>query len=330
MICDHAPAPRSDWTREDVAGLFDLPFGDLAFRAQTVHRQCFPANEVQLSELLSIKTGGCPENCGYCSQSAHFETGLAASKLMDVDAVRARARSAKAGGAQRFCMGAAWRDVKDRDLPDLVAMVRAVKAEGLESCMTLGMLTEPQARALADAGLDFYNHNIDTSPEYYGEVVTTRTLDDRFATLAAVREAGMAVCCGGIVGMGEGREDRVGMLWLLATQSPHPQSVPINALMPTTGTPLGTSEPVGALEFVRTIAVARILMPRSVVRIAAGRENMSEECQALAFLVGANSIFVGDRLLTTGNPARARDQRLFAELGLRASGGAPFATSARP
>jgi len=315
-----ANEPRHDWTRTEIEALFDLPFPDLVFRAAQVHRAYFAADEVQLSQLLSVKTGGCSENCGYCSQSAHFDTGLAASKLMAVADVAAAARRAKAGGAQRFCMGAAWREVKDRDLAQLTAMIAAVKAEGLETCATLGMLTPAQAQALRAAGLDYYNHNLDTSPEYYSSVVTTRGYEDRLVTLAHVREAGIATCCGGIVGMGEGRGDRVGLLHALATLPAHPDSLPINALVPIKGTPLGESSPIDAIEFVRTVAVARIVCPKSVVRLSAGRERMSRETQALCFLAGANSIFVGDRLLTTSNPDRDSDAELFADLGIRPMG----------
>jgi biotin synthase len=271
-----------------------------------------------MSTLLSIKTGGCPEDCGYCSQSAHFETGLKATKLMALDEVRTAATQAKAGGASRFCMGAAWREPKDRDLDELCAMVREVKALELETCMTLGMLTESQARRLAEAGLDYYNHNIDTSPEYYGKVITTRTLQDRLDTLEHVREAGMAVCCGGIIGMGEARDDRIGMLVTLANLPTPPESVPINALVKIKGTPLGESAALDNFEFVRTIATARIMMPTSVVRLSAGREHMSEELQALCFLAGANSIFIGPKLLTTTNPAKEKDDALWTKLGVRA------------
>jgi biotin synthase len=270
-----------------------------------------------MSTLLSIKTGGCPEDCGYCSQSSHFETGLKASKLMALDEVRTAAEQAKAGGASRFCMGAAWREPKDRDIDTLCEMVREVKGLGLESCMTLGMLTQSQAQRLADAGLDFYNHNIDTGPEYYGKVITTRSLQDRLDTLEHVREAGMAVCCGGIIGMGEAREDRIGMLVTLANLPTPPESVPINALMKIKGTPLGDSATIDNFEFVRTIAAARIMMPLSVVRLSAGRENMSEELQSLCFLAGANSIFIGPKLLTTANPAKAKDDALWSKLGVR-------------
>lgn len=310
-------SPRHDWTRAEIEALFDLPFTELVFRAATVHRAHFAPDEVQLSQLLSVKTGGCAENCGYCSQSAHFETGLAASKLMAADDVAAQARRAKAGGAQRFCMGAAWREVKDRDLPQLTAMISAVKAEGLETCATLGMLTAPQAQALRDAGLDYYNHNLDTSPEYYGSVVTTRTYQERLDTLEHVRAVGMSTCCGGIVGMGESRADRAGLLHALATLPAHPDSLPINALVPIKGTPLGESAAIDDLEFVRTIAVARIVCPKSMVRLSAGREGMSRSTQALCFMAGANSIFVGDRLLTTPNPGVDSDAKLFADLGLK-------------
>lgn len=310
-------APRHDWTRAEIAALFDLPFPDLVFRAAETHRAHFAADEVQLSQLLSVKTGGCAENCGYCSQSSHFKTGLAASKLMAADEVAAAAKRAKAGGAQRFCMGAAWRDVKDRDLPQLTAMIRAVKDEGLETCATLGMLTRGQAEALREAGLDYYNHNLDTSPEYYSSVVTTRTYQERLDTLEHVRAVGMSTCCGGIVGMGESRADRAGLLHALATLPEHPDSLPVNALVPIEGTPLGESAPIDGLEFVRTIAVARIVCPKSVVRLSAGREGMSRELQALCFLAGANSIFIGDRLLTTSNPKIDTDTQLFADLGLK-------------
>jgi biotin synthase len=315
-----AATPRHDWTRAEIAALFDLPFPELVFRAASVHRQHFAPDEVQLSQLLSVKTGGCAENCGYCSQSAHFETGLNASKLMPVDEVRAAAQRAKAGGAQRFCMGAAWREVKERDMPQLTAMISAVKAEGLETCATLGMLTGDQAVKLRDAGLDYYNHNLDTSPEYYSAVVTTRTYQERLDTLEHVRAAGMSTCCGGIVGMGESRADRAGLLHALATLPEHPTSLPINALVPIPGTPLGESAPIDAIEFVRTIAAARIVCPQSVVRLSAGREQMSRETQALCFLAGANSIFVGDRLLTTSNPGRDTDGEMFAALGLKPMG----------
>jgi len=305
------------WTVPQARALFELPFADLIFRAQSVHRAHFDANEVQMSTLLSIKTGGCAEDCGYCSQSSHFDTGLKATKLMNLDAVKEAAAAAKAGGASRFCMGAAWREPKDRDMDAVCAMVSEVKAMGLETCMTLGMLTENQAERLADAGLDYYNHNVDTGPEYYGKVITTRTLQDRLDTLGRVRDAGMSVCCGGIVGMGEERDDRIGMLVMLANLPTPPESVPINSLMKVKGTPLGDSNPIDGIEFVRTIAAARIMMPASVVRLSAGREHMSEELQSLCFLAGANSIFIGARLLTTKNPAKEKDDALWAKLGIR-------------
>jgi biotin synthase len=308
---------RHDWTRQQIQALFDLPFADLIFRAQTIHRRHFDANEVQMSTLLSIKTGGCPEDCGYCSQSAHFETGLKATKLMEVQAVVEAARRAKEGGASRFCMGAAWRSPKDRDMDAVCHMVAEVKAMGLETCMTLGMLTPGQASRLKTAGLDYYNHNIDTSPEYYGKVIGTRTMEDRLDTLAHVRDAGINVCSGGIVGMGESEDDRAGMLLTLANLPAHPESVPINALMKVKGTRLGDANPIDGLDFVRTIAVARIVMPKSVVRLSAGRENMSEELQAMCFLAGANSIFIGEKLLTTANPKKDKDDALWAKLGIK-------------
>ena len=312
---------RADWTRADIAALFDLPFTDLVFRAAETHRAHHAVSEVQLCTLLSIKTGGCPEDCGYCSQSAHAKTGLKAEKLMDVDAVLAAAAEAKAHGSQRFCMGAAWREPKDRDMGAVCAMVAGVKAMGLETCMTLGMLTGDQARTLKAAGLDYYNHNIDTSPEHYGDIITTRTFQERLDTLDEVREAGMAVCCGGIVGMGETRNDRVGFIHALSTLPRHPESVPVNALVPVKGTVLGDmfagDRLIDDIEFVRTVAVARITMPRSMVRLSAGRESMSESTQALCFLAGANSIFTGDKLLTTANTGDGADAALFAKLGLK-------------
>lgn len=315
--------PRYDWTLAEIEALFDLPFTELVFRAASVHRRWFDPSEVQISQLLSVKTGGCPENCGYCSQSQHFETGVKATKLMEVEAVLADAAQAKAGGAQRFCMGAAWRDLKDRDIPRVAAMISGVKAMGLETCVTLGMLEPHQATALKAAGLDYYNHNLDTGPDYYDQVVTTRTYQDRLDTLAAVRAADISVCCGGIVGMGETRRDRAGLLHALATLPEHPDSLPINDLMPTTGTPLGQSAAVGGIEFVRTVAVARLVCPKAVVRLSAGREHMSPEQQALCFLAGANSIFVGAKLLTTRNPDKDTDARLFDDLGLRPMGQNP-------
>jgi biotin synthase len=309
-------APRHDWTRAELRALFDLPFPDLMFRAQSVHRQNFDPAAVQISTLLSIKTGGCPEDCAYCPQSARYDTGVRAEKLMSLEAVLAEARAAKQAGASRFCMGAAWREPKDRDLDGVCAMVEGVRALGMETCATLGMLDAAQARRLKRAGLDFYNHNIDTSPEFYGDIITTRTYQDRLDTLNHVREAGIHVCCGGIVGMGETREDRVGMIAVLASLPVHPESVPINMLVRVAGTPLAEQQKLDPLEFVRTIAVARIAMPRSVVRLSAGREDMNEETQALCFLAGANSIFYGPKLLTTPNPGRDRDRELMARLGL--------------
>ncbi|WP_129793313.1 biotin synthase BioB [Sphingosinicella sp. CPCC 101087] len=318
-----AEGPRRDWTREEIRALFDLPLLDLLFEAQRIHREFHPRNEVQLSTLLSIKTGGCPEDCGYCSQSAHAKSGLKAEKLMDAAAVLAAAAQAKAAGSGRFCMGAAWREPKERDMDALCEMVAGVKALGLETCMTLGMLTRDQADRLAAAGLDYYNHNLDTSPEYYGEIITTRTYQERLDTLEQVRASGMAVCCGGIVGMGESREDRVGFLHALATLPAHPESVPINALIPIRGTVLGDMladtplAKIDDIEFVRTVAVARILMPRSMVRLSGGRESLSETAQALCFLAGANSIFTGDRLLTSSNAGADADAALFERLGLK-------------
>lgn len=323
------PSTRHDWTRHEIQALFERPFMDLLFAAQSVHRAYFDPNAVQVSTLLSIKTGACPEDCAYCPQSKRFDTGLEIEPLMDVDAVLAEAAAAKAAGASRFCMGAAWRSPKDRDLPQLVAMIEGVKALGLESCMTLGMLTPLQAERLAQAGLDYYNHNLDTSPEHYGEIITTRTYQDRLDTLASVREAGMKVCCGGIVGMGETQRDRVGLLQELANLPVHPESVPINLLVRVAGTPLGDEDDLDPLEFVRTIAVARILMPASCVRLSAGREGMTDELQALAFLAGANSIFYGERLLTTPNPASNKDMALLERLGMRAAAPDSLPASAR-
>src|SRR6202040_2092514 len=316
-----APPPdpgvvRHDWTRAEVRALFALPFPDLIFRAQSVHRLHFDPCEVQISTLLSIKTGGCPEDCAYCPQSARYDTGVKAEKLLDLDAVVREAQAAKAAGASRFCMGAAWREPKDRDVDRVCAMVREVKALGLETCATLGMLTATQAQCLKAAGLDYYNHNLDTSPEYYGAIITTRTYQDRLETLGHVRDAGIHVCCGGIVGMGESAEDRIGMIATLANLPEHPESVPINLLVKVEGTPLGNEGALDPIDFVRTIAVARITMPKSVVRLSAGREDMREETQALCFLAGANSIFYGPKLLTTPNPERDRDRRLMGKLGL--------------
>jgi biotin synthase len=307
---------RNDWSREEVRALFALPFNELLYRAQTLHRKYFPAGEVQISTLLSIKTGGCPEDCAYCPQSARYDTGVKAEKLMGVGAVIAAAKAAKESGASRFCMGAAWREPKDKDLESVCAMVEGVKALGLETCVTLGMLSAPQAQRLKRAGLDYYNHNLDTSPEHYGYIISTRTYQERLETLAHVREAGIHVCCGGIVGMGESEDDRAGLIATLAGLPEHPESVPINALVRVGGTPLEDAEPLAPLDFVRVIAVARITMPKSVVRLSAGRETMSDETQALAFLAGANSIFYGPRLLTTPNPAEAHDRALMQRLGL--------------
>jgi biotin synthase len=307
---------RHDWTRPEIAALFGLPFPDLIFHAQRIHRLHFDPREVQISTLLSIKTGGCPEDCAYCPQSAHYEAGVKADKLMEVDAVVREARTAKAAGASRFCMGAAWRAPKDRDLDQVCAMVAGVRALGLETCATLGMLTAPQATRLKHAGLDYYNHNLDTSPEFYGEIISTRVYQDRLDTLDHVRAAGIHVCCGGIVGMGEGRADRIGMIATLANLPAHPESVPINLLVRVEGTPLAREAALDPFEFVRTIAVARIAMPASVVRLSAGREDMSEETQALCFLAGANSIFYGPKLLTTPNPDQGRDMALMNKLGL--------------
>jgi biotin synthase len=308
---------RNDWTRAEVRALFALPFPELMFDAARVHRMHFDPAEVQISTLLSIKTGGCPEDCAYCPQAARYDTGVKAEKLMSLDAVLKEANAAKASGASRFCMGAAWREPKDRDVENVCAMVEGVKALGLETCATLGMLTKAQAQRLKSSGLDYYNHNLDTSPEFYGAIISTRTYKDRLDTLDAVREAGIHVCCGGIVGMGEGAEDRVGMIATLASLPEHPESVPINMLVQVEGTPLMGEQKLDPLEFVRTIAVARITMPKSVVRLSAGREDMSEETQALCFLAGANSIFYGPRLLTTPNPGRDRDMKLLDKLGMR-------------
>jgi biotin synthase len=311
---------RHDWTREEVRVLFALPFPELIFRAQSLHRQYFDPTEVQISTLLSIKTGGCPEDCAYCPQSAQYDTGVKAEKLMSLDAVLVQARAAKESGASRFCMGAAWRSPKERDLEQVCAMVEGVRDLGLETCVTLGMLTNKQAQRLKASGLDYYNHNLDTSPEYYGDIITTRTYQERLDTLEHVRAAGIHVCCGGIVGMGEGEEDRIGMIATLASLPAHPESVPINMLVRVEGTPLADGDKKAAsldpLDFVRTIAVARICMPASVVRLSAGREEMSDETQALCFLAGTNSIFYGPKLLTTANPVPDRDKALMDRLGM--------------
>ncbi|WP_049631811.1 biotin synthase BioB [Cellvibrio sp. pealriver] len=317
MNASFAPTIRHDWTRAEILDLFAMPFSDLMFQAQSVHRAYFNPNEVQVSTLCSIKTGACPEDCAYCPQSARYDTGLEREKLMAVEKVIEEAKAAKASGATRFCMGAAWRSPKNRDMPYVTTMVKGVKALGLETCMTLGMLDENQAQELASAGLDYYNHNLDTSPEYYGEIITTRTYQDRLETLANVRKAGMKVCCGGIVGMGEEESDRAGLLQQLANMSEHPESVPINMLVKVGGTPLESEADLDPFEFIRTIAVARILMPKSHVRLSAGREQMNEQTQAMAFLAGANSIFYGEKLLTTPNPEANKDMQLFNKLGIK-------------
>lgn len=310
---------RNNWQIDEINQLFEQPFNDLLFQAQQCHRQNFDANEVQVSTLLNIKTGACPEDCSYCSQSVRYDSGLEREKLMDVDAVVAAARQAQADGASRFCMGAAWRSPRDRDLDVVVKMVEEVAALGMETCVTAGMLTDRQAERLERAGLDYYNHNLDTSPEFYGEVITTRTYEDRLETLGHARDAGLKVCSGGILGMGEARKDRAGLLAQLANLPQHPQSVPINMLVPVAGTPLGDADPLDPLEFVRTVAVARIMMPKAYVRLSAGRESMSDELQSLCFLAGANSIFYGDKLLTTANASADHDQELFRRLGIRPS-----------
>ena len=313
---------RTDWTREEIAALFDLPFDELVFQAATVHRAHHAVGQIQLCTLLSIKTGGCPEDCGYCSQSVKADSGVEATKLMEVQAVLQKAAQAADAGSRRFCMGAAWRNPKDRDMPAIVEIVKGVRARGMETCMTLGMLSPKQADMLAEAGLDYYNHNIDTSPERYNEIITTRTMEDRLDTLAEVRRAGINVCSGGIVGMGETRTDRVGFIHTLATLPAHPESVPVNALVPVKGTVLGDMladtplAKIDDIEFVRTIAVARITMPMSMVRLSAGRESMSEATQALCFMAGANSIFTGDKLLTAANAGDDKDAAMLAKLGL--------------
>ena len=312
----HSLGNRRMWSLEEAQSLHDAPFNDLLFQAQTVHRQNFDPNKVQLSRLLSIKTGGCPEDCGYCSQSAHHESGLKASKLMEVRRVIAEATKARDAGATRYCMGAAWRNPKARDMDAVVAMVEGVKALGMETCMTLGMLDLGQAQQLKEAGLDYYNHNIDTSERYYNEIISTRTFADRLDTLANVRDSGIKVCCGGIVGMGEEPVDRIDMLVTLANLPEHPESVPINMLIPIAGTPLADAKPIEPIEFVRVIALARIMMPKSHVRLSAGRTAMTDEMQALCFFAGANSIFVGDTLLTANNPGEDKDSLLFRRLGI--------------
>ena len=315
---DTADHLRHDWTADEVDALFELPLTDLLWRAQSTHRRHREPDAVQLSTLLSIKTGACPEDCAYCPQAAQYNTGLKPEPLMDTEKVLTAARRAKEAGAQRFCMGAAWRSPKDRDIERVSAMIEGVKALGLETCMTLGMLSDDHAEALADAGLDYYNHNLDTSPEYYEEIITTRTYGDRLDTLDAVRSAGMKVCCGGIVGMGETRADRVGLLMTLANLAHHPESVPINELVQVPGTPLAGGETLDPFEFVRTVAVARLMMPDSAVRLSAGRTEMSDELQALCFSAGADSIFYGEKLLTTDNPEGNSDRELLDRIGLRA------------
>jgi len=327
---DPAPArPSTRWNVEQVADLFERPFNDLIFEAQSVHRQHFDPNAVQVSTLLSIKTGGCPENCGYCSQSAHHKTGLQKQTLMPLEDVVDAATRARQAGATRFCMGAAWRGPNDSDLAEVVTMVKAVRELGMETCVTLGMLRPGQAERLKDAGLDYYNHNLDTARDFYGSIVTTHDYDDRLGTLQQVRQAGIKVCCGGIIGMGESRRQRAALIAELACLDPAPESVPINQLVPVAGTPLAQTEPLDPIEFVRTIAVTRITMPRSMVRLSAGRSSMAQAVQALCFLAGANSIFYGDRLLTTGNPSTDSDRELFERLGLHADAGtAPLASNA--
>ena len=309
---------RNDWTRDEIQALYDQPFLDLVFKAQSVHREHFQPNTIQVSTLLSIKTGKCPEDCKYCSQSAHYDSKLEAEKRIAVDKVIREAQTAKDSGSSRFCMGAAWRNPHERDMPYVLEMVREVKALGLETCMTLGMLNQSQAERLKDAGLDYYNHNLDTSREYYSHIISTRTFDDRLDTLDHVRQAGMKVCSGGIVGLGESRNDRIGLLHELATMPVHPESVPINMLVPIEGTPLAEVEKLDVTEWIRTIAVDRIIMPHSYIRLSAGRESLSDSDQALAFMAGANSLFSGDKLLTTPNAGEGKDQVLFAKLGLTA------------
>ncbi|WP_414479188.1 biotin synthase BioB [Reinekea sp.] len=316
MFASIAPEFRYDWTTAEVVKLFELPFNDLMFQAATAHRAHFDPNEVQISTLLSIKTGACPEDCKYCPQSGHYNTGLAKEKLIAVEKVIEQAKAAKAAGASRFCMGAAYRSPSEKDFPVILDMVKSVKELGLETCMTLGMLEGEQADALAGAGLDYYNHNLDTSPEYYGEIITTRTYSDRLETLQHVRASGMKICSGGILGMGEGLSDRAGLFIQLSNLNPHPESVPVNMLVKVEGTPMADVEDMDPLDFLRAIAVARILMPASHVRLSAGREQMSEEMQAMAFFAGANSIFYGEMLLTTSNPEANRDKDLFVKLGI--------------
>lgn len=306
-----------NWTIDKVMALYDLSFNELIYQAQTIHKKNFPESTMQLSTLLNIKDGGCPEDCHYCPQAARYNTGVKAKKLLNVDIVRQHAQAAKDAGATRFCMGAAWRELKDRDLPAIVGLIKEVKNLGMESCVTLGMITDEQAQALKEAGLDFYNHNLDTSPEYYDEIITTRTYDDRLQTLDNVRDAGIKVCCGGILGLGETRQDRAGLLTTLANMHPQPESVPINNLVPIPGTPLANNPPIDPFEFIRTIAIARIMLPKARVRLSAGRTSMSDELQALCFLAGANSIFYGEKLLITSNPEIEKDKQLLTRLGIR-------------
>jgi biotin synthase len=314
------PVIRHDWTLADIQALYALPFADLLFMAQQVHRSAFPANQIQVSTLLSIKTGACPEDCGYCSQSGHYKTGVEKQKLLDLDEVLAKAKQAKENGATRFCMGAGWRSPPDKQFPEVLAMVEQVKALGLETCLTAGMLSDNQATQLKEVGLDYYNHNLDTSPEYYKEIITTRTYQDRLDTLQRVRDNGINVCCGGILGMGETVDDRLNLLLELAKLQPHPESVPLNWLVPIAGTPLGDKlqgQQIDGLAFVRMVAVARIMLPHSFVRLSAGRDSMSDELQALCFLAGANSIHAGEKLLTTPLPSSDKDKQLFMRLGIK-------------
>lgn len=317
-VDNQAELLRHDWKVDEIAALYDMPFNDLLFEAQTVHRRNFDANAVQVSTLLSIKTGKCPEDCGYCPQSVRYDTEVENEPLMPLNEVIASAKLARDNGSSRFCMGAAWRSPKNKDLEPVIEMVKEVKALGMETCLTLGMLNEDQANKLQDAGLDYYNHNLDTSPEFYGEVITTRTYQDRLDTLQHVRNAGMNTCCGGILGMGESRRDRVGLFQQLANQSHHPESVPINMLVRVSGTPMENGDEFDSLEFIRSVAIARIMMPKSYVRLSAGREKMSDEMQAMCFFGGANSIFYGEKLLTTPNPDTNHDMQLFETLGIKA------------
>ena len=309
---------RHDWNDEIINALFELPLNDLLFEAQRIHRQNFKPNQVQVSTLLSIKTGKCPEDCSYCPQSVRYDTSIKDETLMPLDEVIDAAKVAKEKGSSRFCMGAAWRSPKDRDMAAVIDMVKAVKEMGMETCLTLGMLSEKQTEQLKEAGLDYYNHNLDTSPDFYGDIITTRTYQDRLDTLQRVRDAGMKTCCGGIVGMGEGRKDRIGLLRELANQPQHPESVPINMLVKVEGTPLENTDNLDPIEFVRSVAIARIMMPKSYVRLSAGREEMSDEMQALCFFAGANSVFYGEKLLTTPNPSADHDKQLFERLGIQA------------